>query len=62
MNVSYLALPLIVCIIALLLLAIVLAKGRRRPAGRVFSFILFMLALYGLFTFFMRNSPDVNTP
>jgi diguanylate cyclase (GGDEF)-like protein/putative nucleotidyltransferase with HDIG domain len=59
MNVSYLALPLIVCIIALLLLAIVLAKGRRRPAGRVFSFILFMLALYGLFTFFMRNSPDV---
>jgi diguanylate cyclase (GGDEF)-like protein len=50
--------PLIVSIIALFLFAIVLAKGLRHPAGRIFASTLFILALYGLFLFFMRNSPD----
>jgi diguanylate cyclase (GGDEF)-like protein len=58
MTVFYLATPLIVSIIALFLLAIVLAKGLRHPAGRIFALTLFTLALYGLFIFFMRNSPD----
>jgi len=59
MNFSYLALPLVVCGVALILLAVVLAKGRRHPSGRIFSFTLFILFLYGLFTFLMRNSPTV---
>ena len=58
MNLFYLSQPLITSGIVLILLVIVIAKGRRHPASRVFSLILFMSFMWGVFIFLMRNSPD----
>jgi diguanylate cyclase (GGDEF)-like protein len=59
MNLPYLLPPLIASGVASILLAVVLIRGRRNKASRIFSLIILGTALWGLFIFLMRASPDV---
>jgi len=59
MNLNYLLPPLIASTIGLILLFLLLIKGQRRPEHNIFSFIIFTTILWGLLTFLMRASPDV---
>lgn len=58
-NPVYLIPPLVAAAISILLLSLVLRRARKSPANRLFSFVLLSLALWGIFIFFMRASPDV---
>jgi PAS domain S-box-containing protein len=58
-NPVYLIPPVVAAAIGLFLLILVLRKARKSPANRLFSFVLLSLALWSIFIFFMRASPDV---
>ena len=55
----YLIPPLVVAAISVFLAILVLRKARKSLANRLFSLVLLSLALWGIFIFFMRASPDV---
>jgi len=55
----YLIPPLVVAAISVFLTILVLRKARKSSANRLFSLVLLSLALWGIFIFFMRASPDV---
>jgi len=59
MDLYYLLPPLIASGFAAILLVAVLSKGHRDSASRIFSFIIFVTFLWGIFIFLMRVSPDI---
>ena len=60
MNYAHLLPPILSSSIAIILLVIVLIRGRRHPASRIFIGILLISALWGIFMFFMRNSSNID--
>jgi len=58
-DISYYAIPLIGTGISTVLAILVARKGLRRISNRLFTLILSCIALWGLITFAMRSSPDV---
>ncbi len=59
MNV-YLLLPAVQVVISIGLALLVMAKGRRSPAHRLFLLFLCGLGVWGVLIFAMRGSPDTN--
>ena len=59
-NPSYLIPPLVVASITGILAILVRKKGSRSLSQRLFIGFLVGLALWALFTFFMRSSPDIH--
>jgi len=58
-NPYYLFSPLVAVAIIIGLLILVWKKSRRDFSSQIFSTFLVSLGLWSLFTFFMRNSPDI---
>ena len=57
-NPSYLIPPLVAFTISVLLAVVILYKDHRSATHRVFSLMLLSTALWGIFIFAMRTSPD----